>query len=356
VSANEGSGDGRRRRRGQSRPSVYDVADRAGVSIATVSRVLGGSGPVAAETRRRVLAAADELRWRPNRLARAFVAQSHGAVGIVFPDLGGPYYSRVIAGFEETAAERGAAVLILATHGRANASDLVADLADRVDGLVVMGRTVGDATVTAMADADRPIILLARPPVAGLASVRAANTAPAESLARHVLGHGSRRPVFLGDPTRSSDVSERWRGVRRALQRAGIEASETLVTCDGFDVDHGYKAGLELFARGNGTDAVMCANDEIADGVVRAAAASGLRVPDDVIVTGWDDTAMAARMHPPLTTVRQPMHELGRRAASLLFNRVDGQSSTSVVLRTTLVVRESCGCTTHRTPDKGVIE
>jgi LacI family transcriptional regulator len=353
VSANERNGGGRRRH-AQPRPSVYDVADRAGVSIATVSRVLGGSGPVAAETRRRVLAAADELRWRPNRLARAFVAQSHGAVGIVFPDLGGPYYSQVIAGFEETAAERRAAVLILATHGRGNAGDLVADLADRVDGLVVMGRTVDDATVTAMADADRPIILLARPPVGGLASVRAANTAPAETLARHVLGHGSRHPTFLGDPARSSDVSERWRGVRLALQRAGIETRTALVPCDGFDVEHGYKAGLELFARGNGTDAVMCANDEIADGVVRAAAASGLRVPDDVIVTGWDDAAMAARMHPPLTTVRQPMHELGRRAARLLFDSVDGRASTSVVLRTAVVVRESCGCTIHRTPDKGV--
>ncbi len=151
MSTNERRGEGQGRRRAESRPSVYDVAARAGVSIATVSRVLGGSAPVAAETRRRVLAAADELRWRPNRLARAFVAQSHGAVGIVFPDLGGPYYSRVIAGFEETAAERRAAVLILATHGRANASDLVADLADRVDGLVVMGRTVDDATVAAMA-------------------------------------------------------------------------------------------------------------------------------------------------------------------------------------------------------------
>jgi LacI family transcriptional regulator len=330
------------------------VAARAGVSIATVSRVLGGSGPVADETRRRVLAAADDLRWRPNRLARAFVAQSHGAVGIVFPDLGGPYYSRVIAGFEETAAERRAAVLILATHGRATAGDLVADLADRVDGLVVMGRTVDDATVGAMADADRPVVLLARPPVGGLASVRAANTSPAESLARHVLAHGSRRPVFLGDPARSSDVSERWRGVRRALQRAGVETDTALVTCDGFDVEHGYKAGLELLARGNGTDAVMCANDEVADGVVRAATASGVRVPDDLIVTGWDDAALAARVHPSLTTVRQPMHELGRRAARLLFDRIDGLASTSVVLRTTLVVRESCGCITHRTPDKGV--
>lgn len=336
---------------GRQRPSVYDVAERAGVSIATVSRVLRGSAPVAAETRRRVLAAADGLRWRPSQLARAFVEQSHGAVGIVFPDLGGPYYSRVIAGFEGKAAERRSAVLILATHGRANADELVSDLADRVDGLVVMGRTVSDAIVSSLARPGLPIVLLARAPVGDIATVRAANTAPAEALARHVLSHGRRRVAFVGDPGCSPDVGDRWRGVRRALQRAGIDPSQALVPCDGFDVEHGYKAGVDLLALGNRVDAVICANDEVAAGMVRAAAVYGLRVPDDVIVTGWDDTAMAARMHPPLTTVRQPTHELGARAASLLFEGIEGRPPASVVLRTSVVLRESCGCTQHRPLD-----
>ena len=337
----------RTRVEGRERPSVYDVAERAGVSIATVSRVLRGTAPVAAETRRRVLSAAEELRWRPSRLARAFVEQSHGAVGIVFPDLGGPYYSPVIAGFEEKAAERRSAVLILATHGRANADELVFDLADRVDGLVVMGRTVTDDVIASIAHSNVPVVLLARAPVGDVAAVRTANAAPADALAQHVLSHGRRHVAFVGDPARSPDVSERWRGVRRALQRGGIDVSQALVPCDGFDVEHGYKAGLELFALGNVVDAVMCANDEVAAGVLRAVTGYGLRVPDDVIVTGWDDTPMAARTHPPLSTVRQPMHELGARAAVLLFERIEGHSISSVVLRTSLVLRASCGCTSQ---------
>jgi LacI family transcriptional regulator len=246
------------------------------------------------------------------------------------------------------AAERRVAVLILATHGRVNAEELVSDLADRVDGLVVMGRTVTDDVVAAIARTSLPVVLLARPPVGGTAAVRAANTAPAGALTRHLLWHGRRHLVFIGDPARSPDVGERWRGVRRVLRGAGLDTEHAVVPCDGFDVEHGYKAGIELFASGNRVDAVMCANDEVAAGVLRAAATSALSVPGDILVTGWDDTAMAARTHPPLTTVRQPMHQLGARAASLLFDRIDGRATASVVLRTSLVVRASCGCTPHQ--------
>ena len=336
---------------GQRRPSVYDVAELAGVSIATVSRVLRGTAPVAAATRQRVIAAADHLRWRPSRLARAFVTQRHGAVGIVFPDLGGPYYARVIGGFEHAAAEARVAVSILATHGRPEAAELVVDLADRVDGLVVMGRTVGDDVV---ADVARrvPLVVLARPSLHGVAAVRAVNTRTAADLARHVLAHGARHLVFAGDPARSPDVAERWQGVRRASRRAG--AATRLVPCD-FDVEHGYKVGIDLFGGGGPVDAVICANDEIASGVVAAATACGRHVPADVAVTGWDDTPLAARVHPPLTTVHQPLHELGASAAHRLFERINGVvPTTDLALPTSLVVRESCGCrpapTSHDPP------
>ena len=332
------------KRDGGRRPSVYDVARHADVSIATVSRVLRGSAPVATSTRQRVLAAVDELRWRPSRLARAFVAQSHGAIGIVFPDLGGPYYAQVIAGFERECVERGAAALILATHGRDNAAQLVMDLADRVDGIAVMGRTVGDEFVADLSRRDLPAVVLARPPVGTIPAVRASNLAMAETLARHVLDHGRRGVVFVGDPDLSPDVSERWRGVRRALRRAGVDTTTALKSCGGFDVEHGYKAGLELFGAGNDPEAVMCANDEVATGVVSAAEVSGLRIPDDVAVTGWDDTTTASRQRPSLTTVQQPMRELGARAAAMLFALIDGADVKSAVLRTSLVIRESCGC------------
>jgi LacI family transcriptional regulator len=303
-----------------SRPNVYEVAERAGVSIATVSRVLRGSAPV----------------------ADAIVEQAHGAVGIVFPDLAGPYYSRVIGGFEHEAVERKSAALILATHGRDNADELVADLADRVDGLVIMGRTVSDEFVASLERPTVPVVLLARPPVGAIPAVRSGSSASAEALAAHLVQHGRRRIVYVGDPELSPDVSARWRGVRRALRQVGLVPSR--VPCGGFDVEHGYKAGLQVFAAGNAHDAVMCANDEVASGVYRSAGTCGVRVPEDVAVTGWDDTAVAARLHPALTTVRQPMRELGARAAKVLFARIDGRPAASAVLRTSVVIRESCGC------------
>ena len=333
------------------RPNVYDVATQAGVSIATVSRVLTGSAPVADSKRRAVLRAADELQWRPNRLARAFVEQSHGAVGLVFPDLAGPYFARVIAGFEREAAERRTAALILATHGRDNAAELVRDLADRVDGLVVMGRTVPDDDVAALERPHLPVVLLARPPIGAIPAVRAPSLAAADALARHLLDHGRRHIVFVGDPDLSPDVSERWRGVRRALRRAGRRIDNALVPCGGFDIEHGYKSGLALFESGRRLDGVMCANDEVAAGVHQAASTNGWRVPDDVSITGWDDTPVAGRLHPPLTTVAQPMHELGARAASLLFDRIDGGAAASVALRSSIVVRGSCGH--HRRERRG---
>lgn len=325
------------------RPSVYDVAERAGVSIATVSRVLRSSAPVATSTRDRVLAAAADLDWRPSRLARAFVSQSHGAVGIVFPDLGGPYFPRLIAGFEAAAAERGVAVLVAATHGRPNAADLVSDLADRVDGLVIVGRTVSDDQVRALRRGERAVVLLARPPLDDVPAIRAANTAPAVDLTTHVLGHGCARIVFAGDPDLSPDIVERWRGVRRALRAAGAPTA-TLVRTEGLDTVHGFKAGLDLFASGSTVDAIICANDEVAAGIVRAAGASGRHVPDDLVVTGWDDSPLAAGLHPPLTTVHQPVHALGTRSAHALFALVDGETAKSVVLRAPLQLRESCGC------------
>jgi LacI family transcriptional regulator len=335
-----------RRQSSDRRPSVYDVAERAGVSIATVSRVLRGSAPVAEATRDRVLAVADELRWRPSRLARAFSEQSHGAVGIVFPDLGGPYYPRLIAGFEATAAERGAAVLIAATHGRENAAELVSELADRVDGVVIACRTVSDEVIASLERRERPVVLLARPPLGHLPAVRAANTAPAVALTEHVIGHGCRRIVFVGAPDLSPDVAERWRGVRRALRSAGIDTAAALVRTDGLDVQHGYKVGLDLFDRAASIEAVICANDEIASGVTGAALASGRRVPRDLVVTGWDDSPLANSLHPPLTTVHQPMHGLGARAARMLFDIIDGDTARSVVLPAPVVIRGSCGCPT----------
>lgn len=332
-----------------SRPSasIYDVAQRAGVSIATVSRVLAGSAKVAPATRDRVLAAAEQMRWRPNQLARGLAGKGLNAVGIVFPDLLGLYYSQVVLGYEERAVADDRSVLILATHGRANSDDMVRDLAGRVDGLVVMDRTVSDEVVRVLEAEATPVVLLARPSVGRTPTVRAENTAAAAQLLGHLFAHGYRRLAFLGDPDAAPDAEQRWEAFCGAHREAGLRPPDKPVRC-GFLIDDGHAAAMSLLDDGERPEALVCVNDDVALGALRAAHDQGLRVPADLAVTGWDDGPAARAATPTLTTVRQPVRELGRAAADLLAARIAGSGRVaSLSLPTHPVIRRSCGCPTE---------
>jgi LacI family transcriptional regulator len=326
--------------------TIYEVARRAGVSIATVSRVHRNAEVVAPATRERVNRAAAELDYRPSRLGRSLARGHHDATGIVFPDLSGPYYSEVILGYEEASAAEGQSVLILATHGRAASATQVLDLADRVDGIVLFGRTVGDDVVSALERRRIPVVLLARPTAGSADSVRAESRSTARALTRHLFEHGYRRIAFLGDPKGSPDAAERWRGFTDAHRTDRRPTWRPALAC-GFREGDGRAAATELLAGADRPDAIVCANDEIAMGVLVAARAARLTVPDDLAVTGWDDIPAARHLAPPLTTVRQPMRALGRRAAELLRDRTTTHRTEPLheLLPTGLVVRSSCGCT-----------
>ncbi len=333
-------------------PTIYQVAERAGVSIATVSRVLRGTTPVAAHTRERVLAAVEELRFTPSRLGRSLAEGRHVANGIVFPDLSGPYFAEVLMGYEEVAAAMGRSVLILTTHGRAAARAQVLDLASRVDGMVVAVRTVDDGVVAELSARGLPLVLLARPAPqtpGPVDVIRTDNRAGAEALVAHLLTHDRRRFAFLGGPERSPDVAERWDGLVAGLRAAGVRPPAEPVRC-ALDERAGYAAARRLLldrgaAGGPAPEVLVCANDEIALGAVLAAEELGVAIPADLAVTGWDDIMAARYARPALTTVRQPMRELGSRAARRLHERVAGDRGDPHhdVLPTELVVRGSCG-------------
>lgn len=326
-------------------PTIYQVAERAGVSIATVSRVHREAERVAEPTRERVRQAIAELAYRPSRLGRSLARGSHDAIGIVFPDLSGPYFSTVILGYEEASSTSGRSVMILGTHGRPGSVDDVLNMADRVDGLVVMSQTIGDAIVRELDQRGVPIVLLARPPAGRADSIRTENRASAGELTRHLLAHGHREIAFLGDPDGSADARERWAGFQDAHRAAGLRPAFDPVACGYREVD-GRDAAARLLDGPERPTAIVCGNDEIALGTMDAARARGIRVPDDLAITGWDDIPMTRHVSPALTTVRQPMLELGRRAAELLDERISTNRTEPrhEVLPTELVVRASCGC------------
>lgn len=332
-------------RRGRRGPTIYQVAEHAGVSIATVSRVHRRAEAVAAPTRHRVERAIAELAYRPSRIGRSLARGRHDAIGIVFPDLSGPYFSSVILGYEEASAAQGRSVLILGTHGRPDTERQVLDLADRVDGLVVTGQTIGDEPIEELGRRGVPVVLLARPPSASADSVRTLNRPAAESLVGHLLDHGHREIAYIGDPAGSPDAGERWDGFLAAHDSAGVSpAFEPVISV--YREVAGREAAARLLSGPRRPTAIVGANDEIALGAMDAARAKGIRVPEELAITGWDDIPMTRHVSPALTTVRQPMLDLGRRAAALLDERITTNRTEPrhEVLPTELVVRSSCGC------------
>ncbi|MGW3345555.1 LacI family DNA-binding transcriptional regulator [Nonomuraea rubra] len=321
--------------------TIYEVARRAGVSIATVSRALRGTGPVAAKTREKVLKAVEELNFTPSRLGVSLAEGRHAANGVVFPDLAGPYYAEVLLGYEEVASELGRSVIILSTKGRTRVGDLIKDLAGRVDGMLIFGHTVPEPLVAELVRLGVRLVFVSRDPLPGADTLRSENAASARALAGHLRGHGYERFAFLGAPlTSRDDVDERWQGVRGVLGGA-IEAVGT----GHYTVDCGHEAATKLLKGRDRPQAIICSDDEVALGALLAAEELGLRVPGDVAVTGWDDIMAARHARPALTTVRQPMRELGARAARALDELITGARDTPshIVLTTELVIRSSCG-------------
>ncbi len=334
--------------------TIYDVAARAKLSIATVSRVLQGTGPVSAKARERVGQAAAELNYVPLRAARSLAVQRHEAHGLVLPDLSGPFYSDLLMGYERWAGEHGQSVVLTVTHGNADPRRTVRDLAGRVDGIVVHGNALELATIQGLRKAGVPLVLVAHPPVTGCDTVRTESLSSAEKLTARLLGSGRTNLTFVGDPAISYDVSERYAGFAKAHESRGKVAPEPL------RVPLTEEAGREVAAellRGKGRgeaaqptaaprpDGLVCANDELALAALITLRAGGIDVPGEIVVTGWDDVMAARYVSPGLSTVRQPMVELGQLAAQRLHERVTGERTRgrNDVLATELVLRDSCG-------------
>ncbi|WBQ07032.1 LacI family DNA-binding transcriptional regulator [Kribbella sp. CA-293567] len=354
--------------------TIYDVAALAKLSIATVSRVLQGTGPVSAKARARVDQAAQELNYVPLRAARSLAVQRHEAHGLVLPDLAGPFYGDLLMGYERWAGEHGQSVILTVTHGNPDPLRSLRDLAGRVDGIVVHGNALDLPAIQGLRRANVPVVLVARPPVTGCDSVRTESATSAEQLTSRLLEHGRKNLLFAGDPASSYDVSERYAGFTAALRARGLavpepervplteeagaafakkllEATSRTETQDGACTAEAGTAGAGGGAAGGerrwsaGPDALVCANDELALAVLKTLGDGGIDVPEQVVVTGWDDVMAARYVSPGLTTVRQPMAELGRLAAQRLHERITGERTRgrNDVLGTELVLRSSCG-------------
>ena len=324
--------------------TIYSVARLAGVSIATVSRVLQSKGVTSPQTQAKVLQAVEDLEYVPSQSARSLAVQRHEAHGLVVHDLTGPYYAELLMGYESAAAQFGKSVIIVVTGGREDPSRAVRKLSSRVDGLVLATSTIPDDAARSLGRRT-PVVLLARPAVPGCDAVSAENAQSARALTEHLIAHGRRRLFFVGDPDGSPDVQERHRGFTAAVSSSDASAVGPAIRVD-FREHSGAEVAAQVVGHVNGPDALVCANDELALSTMKALQRAGVKVPDDIAIVGWDDVMTARYVSPGLTTVRQPLYELGRAAATRLHQRIAGApvAPEPRILPTELVLRSSCGC------------
>jgi len=324
--------------------TLLDVAAKAGVSTATVSRALRGGASTSTSTRARVVAVAQELGYSPPRRPQRHPAARHEAQGLVLAELAGACFSELVMGHESAAAALGQSVVVVVTRRGDDASQEVRDLARRVDGLVIGANTVSDAVAHSLSS-DLPVVLLARSDVAGCDSVRAENVETATMLTAHLLGHARSRLVFVGDPGASPDLSERYAGFRNAHIAANVPLRRPPLHVPMLE-GAGIQVAEEILRRRVKIDGLVCGSDILALAIMKRLQDNGVRIPDDLAITGWGDLLAARYISPALTTVRQPIYELGRRTATLLHSRVLGEQRVggAEVYPSHIILRSSCGC------------
>lgn len=336
--------------------TLSDVANRAGVSVSAVSRVLtdAPSTRVSEATRQRIQDAARELGYRPNYAARALKFARTNAIGLIVPDLTNAIFTELMRGVEDEARERDYMVLLARAEGMTGGEDLIPWLIGegRVDGVLVqVGDNMRDEDLAALLEGQLPVVFLNSIHPNGMGSVLLEDDLGIRIAVEHLLGLGHVRIAFAGGVARSDSAQRREAGFRAAMADAGVAVDEALVTREGFEPDAGRAAMRRLSAAVHPPTAVVAANINAAYGVLLEARAQGLRVPGDLSVVAMHDAWTADSTWPPLTTVRMPLYELGRAAMSGIVERLAAGSAPDLTVRDpapVLIVRESTAAPSPR--------
>lgn len=316
--------------------TIGDVARRARVSTATVSRVLAGHGRARPETRERVFAAARDLGYRPSGVARSLRQRATRTIGLIVTDIENPFFPQLVRAVEDAARDLGYAILLCnADDDPERESAYLELLVDRwVDGVVIAASSLGERHREWLVDARLPIVLVNSTDLdIGLSTIASDNYAGGALAARHLADLGHERFGLITAPPRNTDGPARLAGARDALRAAGIAGVDILVATDEAGVAGGERAAADILRRNPRVTGLVAYNDLMAIGAMRAVRAAGLRIPSDVSITGFDNVDLSAYVDPPLTTVAQATSELGHWAvtqlAAALADRATARNATT---------------------------
>ncbi|MGW0434556.1 LacI family DNA-binding transcriptional regulator [Micromonospora sp. NPDC003197] len=325
--------------------TIYDVARMAQVSASTVSRVLNGHSSVDPGLAVRVRQAVLDLDYRPNAVARSLRRQRTSLWAVIISDIGNPFFTSLVRGIEDVAQEAGFSVVLCNGDEDPDKESryVTAALAERMAGVIISpsGRP---GLINRLTESGMPVVAIDRQPQGvSVDTVLVDNLDGAETATAHLIESGYHRIACITGPRRISTAIQRLRGYQQALRAAGRAVMEDLIRYADFREDGGYQAMASLLSAAEPPDAVFVANNLMTVGAIRCMVDSGVKVPDECGVVGFDDIPWAHLVRPSLSTVAQPTYDLGRAAASLLTERIanPGKAPSTVTLRTALQVRES---------------
>jgi LacI family transcriptional regulator len=325
--------------------TIKEVSCVANVSMATVSRVLNGTAPVSEPMRSRVMRAIEQLEYQPNAFARALATNRSNGVGVIVSNLASPFFGPMLSGIESVFEPNDMHIMV--SSGHANLEDereaLNFLLQRKADALVIHSEALSEYELIQLSRRDTPIVLLGRHvPELADRCVYLDNERGGSVMTRYLVEQGHSRIAHISGPQSLYDSRARLAGYRKALEEAGIEFDEGLVVEANFQEEGGYLAMRRLLDRGLGFTALFASNDQSAAGALIALREAGLQVPTDISLAGYDDVLYARYLYPALTTVSQPLFEMGREAAKLALALLEG---TKVEVRhrfdPLLVTRES---------------
>ncbi|WP_070000071.1 LacI family DNA-binding transcriptional regulator [Cellulosilyticum sp. I15G10I2] len=330
--------------------TIKDIAQKANVSVGTVSKILNKKdGHISDETRQKVMATAKELNYTPNTLARSLVTRQTKTIGLILPDISNPFFPELARGAEDKASEAGYSIMYCNTDDDMKKEDKYIQMLTEkmVDGIIITQSTARKMTSEKLQSVTTPIVLIDRD-VEGegiRGKVLVDNLMGAYEAMKHLILKGHKKIVFVAGPLTSNTTKARLEGYKKALKEFKIPFNQNYILEGQYKSEWGFNAVKQLFEKDYDFDAVFCGNDLIAISVVRALKDAGKLIPQNIAVIGYDDIPMASLIEPPLTTVRQPIYEMGYHAAEMLVDIIENPNEDieerSVLLDTQLIIRKT---------------
>jgi LacI family transcriptional regulator len=334
--------------RSTKRVTIADVAGYAGVTKTTVSRVLNNKGEISGETRAKVLAAVEKLGYRRSRIARSLATDRTYLLGLIVPTIANEFFIEIVRGAEDTAWENDYKILLCNTEGDWDREqDMFLFLEDiQVDGIVVCSPRLPEDRLMPLVEQFQNVVVVNGQGL-GWHDLAGAITTDEEGgmaqVVNHLLSSGRRHLTYLGGPLDARTSTKRYYGFVKALEKAGhVNNPDWYTICHPANLEGGYEGFKRLGSALSDIDAVVCFNDQVAVGAIRACAELGICVPDDIAITGCDNIQLATLVRPTLTTLQTPKQDIGALAVNMLLERISGQyQHETIMIEQRLIIRES---------------